>query len=81
MIQLGISPRGALALCRVAKARAFVNKRDFVTPEDVKASAKDVFAHRLILSSKARLNDYSAPMLVDEILAATALPAITEKNL
>jgi hypothetical protein len=47
----------------------------------VMASAKDVFAHRLILSSKARLNDYSAPMLVDEILAATALPAITEKNL
>lgn len=81
MIQLGISPRGALALCRVAKARAFVNARDYVTPEDVKASAKDVFAHRLILSSKARLNDCSAEMLVDEILAATAMPAMTEKNL
>ena len=81
MIQLGISPRGALALCRVAKARAFVAKRDFVTPEDVKASAKDVFAHRLVLSSKARLNDYSAEMLVEEILTATALPAVTEKNL
>lgn len=81
MIQLGISPRGALALCRVAKARAFVNARDYVTPEDVKTSAKDVFAHRLILSSKARLNDCSAEMLVDEILAATAMPAMTEKNL
>ena len=81
MIQLGISPRGALALCRVAKARAFVNKRDFVTPEDVKASAGDVFAHRLILSAKARLNEYSAQMLVDEILASTKMPALTEKNL
>lgn len=81
MIQLGISPRGALALCRVAKARAFVNARDYVTPGDVKTSAKDVFAHRLILSSKARLNDCSAEMLVDEILAATAMPAMTEKNL
>ena len=75
------SPRGALALCRVAKARAFVNKRDFVTPEDVKASAGDVFAHRLILSAKARLNEYSAQMLVDEILASTKMPALTEKNL
>ena len=81
MIQLGISPRGALALCRVAKARAFVNKRDFVTPEDVKASAGDVFAHRLILSAKARLNEYNAQMLVDEILASTKMPALTEKNL
>ena len=80
MIQLGISPRGALALCRVAKARAFVNGRDYVTPEDVKASVKDVFAHRLMLSSKARLNDYSAEMLVDEIVAATTLPEMTEKN-
>lgn len=80
MIQLGISPRGALALCRVAKARAFVNGRDYVTPEDVKASVKDVFAHRLMLTSKARLNDYSAEMLVDEIVAATTLPEMTEKN-
>ena len=80
MIQLGISPRGALALCRVAKARAFVQKRDFVTPEDVKASTKDVFAHRLILSSKARLNEYTAEMLVEEILSATKLPTMTEKT-
>jgi MoxR-like ATPase len=65
----------------VAKACAFVNKRDFVTPEDVKASAGDVFAHRLILSAKARLNEYSAQMLVAEILASTKMPALTEKNL
>ena len=81
MIQLGISPRGALALCRVAKARAFVNKRDYVIPEDVAASAKDVFAHRLMLSSKARLNDRNAEMLVNEILASTEQPVLTENNL
>ena len=80
MIRLGISPRGALALCRVAKARAFVNKRDFVIPEDVRQSAKDVFAHRLMLSSKARLNEYTAETLVEEILAATKEPAMTEKT-
>lgn len=81
MIQLGISPRGAYALCRVAKARAFVHKRDYVIPEDVKESVKDVFAHRLILSSKARLNDCSAEELLDEILKETAMPEITEKAL
>ncbi len=81
MLQLGISPRGALALCRVAKAQAFVHKRDYVTPRDVRESAKDVFAHRLILSSKARLNDYTASQLMDEILANTVMPAITEKTL
>lgn len=81
MIQLGISPRGALALCRVAKARAFVNKRDYVVPEDVALSAKDVFAHRLMLSGKARLNDRNAEMLVEEILASTEQPIMTENNL
>ena len=81
MIQLGISPRGALALCRVAKARAFVNKRDYVTPEDVKESVKDVFAHRLMLSSKARLNERSAEMLVDEILEKVEQPVMTENSL
>lgn len=81
MIQLGISPRGALALCKIAKARAFVNKRDYVIPEDVRSSIKDVFAHRLILSGKARLNDCSAESLLEEILTATAVPAMTEKNL
>ena len=81
MIRQGISPRGALALCRVSKARAFVNNRDFVIPQDVRETTRDVFAHRLILSSKARLNEYTAEALVDEILAATAEPAMTEKNL
>lgn len=79
MIELGISPRGALALCRVAKALAFVNKRDFVVPEDAYESIKDVFAHRLILSSKARLNDYTAEMLLEELMENVALPEREEK--
>ncbi len=81
MIQLGISPRGALALCRAAKARAFVCHRDFVTPEDVSALTKDVFAHRLILSSRARLHECTAEQLVEQIVGETALPARTEKRL
>lgn len=81
MIQLGISPRGALALCRAAKARAYVNERDYVIPEDVRAYAKDIFGHRLMLSTKARLNDCTAEQLIDELLAAIPLPAMTGQNL
>lgn len=81
MIRLGISPRGALALCRVAKATAFVCQRDYVTAEDVAGAAQDVFAHRLILSAKARLNEQSAEMLLQEILTTTPPPALTENTL
>ncbi|MFR3344952.1 MAG: AAA family ATPase [Anaerobutyricum sp.] len=46
MIQLGVSPRGSLALCRMAKASAFLAGRDYVVPEDVQDVVKDVFRHR-----------------------------------
>lgn len=81
MVQLGISPRGALALCRIAKAKAFVERRDYVIPEDIQSVAPSVFCHRLMLSSKARLNDYSAEMVVSELLETVTLPAMTEKTL
>ncbi len=81
MVQLGISPRGALALCRAARAKAFVQRRDYVLPEDIQSVAPDVFPHRLMLSSKARLNDYTAAMIVEELLREVPLPATTEKTL
>lgn len=81
MVQLGVSPRASLALCRVIKARAFINKRDYVIPEDVKAVVKDVFGHRLVLSSKARLNEYTPERILDEILSRVEEPKLTEKNL
>ena len=55
MVRLGISPRGALALCRCAKAAAFAAGRDFVLPEDAAELVPYVFGHRLMLSSRARL--------------------------
>ncbi len=81
MVQLGVSPRGALALCRAARAKAFVQRRDYVLPEDLQAVAPDVFTHRLMLSAKARLNDYTAEMIMDELLRDVSLPAMTEKTL
>lgn len=81
MVQLGVSPRGALALCRVSRAKAFLQRRDYVLPEDLQAVAPDVFTHRLLLSAKARLNDYTAERIVAELLEMVSLPAMTEKTL
>ena len=75
LVQLGVSPRGALALCRMAKSAAFAVGRDYVISEDVAAIFADVCAHRLVLSPKARLSQQSAAEILAEILAAVALPA------
>lgn len=76
MVQLGVSPRGALALCRAARAKAFTQERDYVIPEDVQAVASDVFAHRLMLSSKARLNERTAEDIMKEILERVTVPML-----
>lgn len=78
MIRLGVSPRASLALCRVSKARAFLERRDYVIPEDVAAVVSDVFAHRLVLSSRAKLHDYTAEGLMETILKAIPKPVLTE---
>ncbi|MBO5303427.1 MAG: MoxR family ATPase [Lachnospiraceae bacterium] len=77
-IQLGVSPRGALALCRTAKACAFLAGRDYVVPEDVEEVFICVCAHRLVLSSKARLHEQSAELLLEEILAEVPKPRVKE---
>ena len=81
MVRLGISPRGALALCRCAKAAAFAARRDYVLPQDVQEMAPYVFSHRLMLSAKARLNELSAESVVTEILSCTPMPAMTVRTL
>lgn len=81
MVRLGISPRGALALCRCAKAAAFAAGRDYVLPQDVQEMATYVFSHRLMLSAKARLNELSAESVVTEILSCTPMPAMTVRTL
>ena len=74
MIQLGVSPRGSLALCRMAKASAFLAGRDYVVPEDVQDVVKDVFRHRLVLKSRARLSSKDADKIMDEICATVYVP-------
>ena len=75
MVSLGVSPRGALSLCQMAKAYAFVNSRDFVTPADIRAVFADVCGHRLMLNSKARLNELSAENILADIIKDVEMPA------
>ena len=76
MVELGVSPRGALALCRMAKAHAFLAGRDYVVPEDVAAVFPDVCAHRLILSAKARMMEEKAENILAEILKSVDMPVL-----
>lgn len=76
MIVLGLSPRGTLALCRMAKAAAYISARDYVIPKDVQTVFKDVAAHRMVLDSRARYQEKSAREILDEILAEVPQPKV-----
>ncbi len=80
-ILLGLSPRGALAICRAAKANAFLDGRDYATPADVLAVFPDVAAHRLVLSARARLHEVTARQLVADIAEKVKKPDIREFRL
>ncbi len=80
LVQLGLSPRGALAVCRMAKAYAYVQGRDYAMPEDVAAIFPDVCCHRLMLSTKARMMERSAEQIVDEILKNVEMPVIRKSR-
>ena len=76
MITLGVSPRGTLALMDMSKARAFVQGRSFVLPEDIKAVAGAVLAHRLLLNGKARMSHVSEEDVIEEIVGKVPVPKL-----
>jgi MoxR-like ATPase len=73
-VHLGASPRGSLGLARAAQAHALLAGRDYVTPDDVKAVAIPVLAHRLLLTPSARLKGVTPKVLLEEILDRTMVP-------
>lgn len=75
-VALGVSPRGALAVCRMAKAYAYLHGRDFVMPEDAAAIFPDVCAHRLMLNSKARMMEETPESVLAEILKSVDMPVL-----
>ncbi len=73
-VYLGASPRGSLGLYRAGQARAALNGRDYVLPDDIKALAGSALAHRLILAPGARLREQQAETIIGEILDQTSIP-------
>ncbi len=73
-VYLGSSPRGSLALYRTAQAKAALDGRDYVLPDDIKALAVPTMAHRVILGPGARLRDLSAQQVVEEIIHGVPVP-------
>lgn len=74
MIELGISPRGAIAVSHMAKASAIMSGRDYVTEEDIRDVFCDVCAHRLILTQKARAANLTAYDVLLQIIANVKTP-------
>jgi MoxR-like ATPase len=74
-LALGVSPRATLALQRVARARAAAEGRNYVIPDDVKALAVPVLAHRLIVTPEAQLQGVSPADALGEVLRAVPVPA------
>jgi MoxR-like ATPase len=77
-IQVGASPRGSLALLKLARAKAAVAGRDFVTPEDVKAVAVPALAHRLTLRPELWVQRIRAEDVVAERLERVPTPSAEE---
>jgi MoxR-like ATPase len=73
-VYLGSSPRGSLALFRAGQARAALLGRDHVLPDDIKALAVAVLAHRIIVSPAARLRELSADRIVQEVVYSAPVP-------
>lgn len=74
VVQLGVSPRGALATLKMAQAHAYIQGRDYVLPEDAAAVFGDVCAHRLILSPKAKLAGKAQEDVIREVLSSVRMP-------
>ena len=74
MIQFGASPRATIALALASKARAFLEGRGYVVPQDVKDVALDVLRHRIIVSYEAEAENISSENIVESVLGKVAVP-------
>jgi MoxR-like ATPase len=74
LIAFGASPRATIYLAQAAKAFAFIEGRGYVTPDDVKAVAKDVMRHRVIITYEAEAEDLSPDDIIERVLQGVAVP-------
>ncbi len=74
LVSYGASPRATIGLDRCARARAWLDGRDFVSPDDIHSTAHDVFRHRVLLSYEAEADGVSVDELVDRLLDLVPVP-------
>jgi MoxR-like ATPase len=74
LIQFGASPRASIYLTETAKALAFIRRRGYVTPEDVKIIGRDVLRHRIILSYEAEAEEMTTDDIITEIFDNIVVP-------
>ena len=79
-VAVGVSPRGGLALLRIARGIALIHGRDFVVPDDVKMVAPDVLAHRIILNIEDTLEGVRGDSVIDEIVQQVPVPSDFERT-
>ena len=75
LIDFGSSPRGTIALDRCSRVNAWMQGRDYVTPEDIHQVCKDVLRHRIALSYKARAEGVNVNQVIDKIIEVVAIVA------
>lgn len=73
-LELGVSPRGSIALMQAAKAYAYIGGRDFVLPDDVKYLAPYVLSHRILLTAEAAYHGRSPEEVLQEVIEKVAIP-------
>lgn len=78
-VQIGASPRGALALFKLGRARALLSDRDFVTPDDIKATAVPALSHRLTLRPEVWIRRVSESEIVTSVLESVPTPSPDEQ--
>ena len=74
MMQFGGSPRASINLARAARAYAFIHRRGYVIPEDVRAVCYDVLRHRIGLTYEAEANNMTTEDVITEVLNAVQVP-------
>ena len=79
-VELGLSPRGTVALTAMAKARAYLKERAFVIPADVAEVFPDVASHRLILNMKAKVGHIRTDELIRQVIESVPQPSVKKRR-
>lgn len=78
-VQLGASPRASLHLSLASRAMAYMNKRSYVLPDDVRFLAQNVLVHRLVLHQEAKLKKVTSAQIISEIIKDTSMPVVKKR--